>query len=62
MIWRYRGRVGEYMWEKEQERLKRYKDRPWELRSKESQGDPLIVLFFICMGLLAGIFLFSLFQ
>ncbi len=62
MIWRYRGRVGEYMWEKEQERLKRYKDRPWELQSRESQGDPIIVLFFICMGLLAGIFLFSLFQ
>jgi len=62
MIWRYRGRAGEYMWEKEQERLKRYKDRPWELQSRESQGDPMIVLFFICMGLLAGIFLFSLFQ
>jgi len=62
MIWRYRGRVGEYMWEKEQERLKRYKDRPWELQSRESQGDPMIVLFFICMGLLAGIFLFSIFQ
>ncbi len=31
MIPRFRGRVGEYMWEKEQERLKRYKDRPWEL-------------------------------
>jgi len=62
MIPRFGGRVGEYMWEKEQERLKRYKDRPWELQSRESQGDPLFVLLFICMGILAGIFLFSLFQ
>ncbi len=62
MFWRYRGRVGEYMWEKEQERLKRYKDRPWELQSRESSGDPFFVLLFISLGLLAGIFLFSLFQ
>ena len=62
MIPRFGGRVGEYMWEKEQERLKRYKDRPWELQSRESQGDPLFVLLFICAGILAGIFLFSLFQ
>ncbi len=62
MIPRFRGRVGEYMWEKEQERLKRYKDRPWELQSRESQGDPLFVLLFICMAILAVIFLFSFFQ
>ncbi len=62
MFWRYQGRVGEYMWQKEQERLERYKDRPWELRSQESSGNPLLVLFFICLGLLACIFLFSLFQ
>ncbi len=62
MIPRFGGRVGEYMWEKEQERLKRYKDRPWELQSRESQGDPLLVLIFICMAILAGIFLFSFFQ
>ncbi len=62
MIPRFRGRVGEYMWEKEQERLKRYKDRPWELQSRESQGDPLFVLLFICMAILAGIFLLSFFQ
>ncbi len=62
MIPRFRGRVGEYMWEKEQERLKRYKDRPWELQSRESQGDPLFVLLLIFIGILAGIFLFSFFQ
>ncbi len=62
MIPRFGGRIGEYMWEKEQERLKRYKDRPWELQSRESQGNPLLVLLFICMAILAVIFLFSFFQ
>ncbi len=62
MVWRYRGRIGEYMWQKEQERLERYKDRPWELRSQQSSGNPLFVLLFISLGILAGIFLFSLFQ
>ena len=61
MIPRYRGRVGEYMWEKEQERLARYKDRPWELQSKESSGNPLFTLLFISLGILAGLLLFSLF-
>ena len=61
MIPRFRGRVGEYMWEKEQERLKRYKDRPWELRSKESRGNPLFTFFSICLGILAGLVLLSLF-
>ncbi len=62
MVWRYQGRVGEYMWQKEQERLKRYRDRPWELRSQQSSSNPLLVLLFISLGLLAGIFLFSLSQ
>lgn len=62
MFPRFGGRVGEYMWEIEQERLKRYKDRPWELQSRESQGNPLLVLLFICMAILAVIFLFSVFQ
>ncbi len=61
MIPRFRGRVGEYMWEKEQERLERQKDRPWELRSQQSSGNPLFVLLFISLGILAGIFLLSLF-
>ena len=61
MVWRYGGRTGEYMWQKEQERLERYKDRPWELRSQQSSGNPLFVLLFISLGILAGIFLLSLF-
>ena len=61
MFWRYRGLVGEYMREKEQERLARYKDRPWELQSKESRGNPLFAFLFICLAILAGLLLFSLF-
>ena len=61
MVWRYRGRIGEYMWQKEEERLERQKDRPWELRSQQSSGNPLFVLLFISLGILAGIFLLSLF-
>ena len=61
MFWRHPGRVGEYMWEKEQERLKRFNDRPWELQSNESRGNPLLTFLFICLGILAGLLLFSLF-
>ena len=61
MIWRYRGRVGEYMWEKEQERLKRYKDRPWELQSREAAGNPLLALLIVSIGAAVGLMAFSLF-
>ncbi len=61
MIPRYRGLVGEYLWEKEMERLERFKDRPWELQSKEQSGDPLFVLLFVVVGVLAGLMFFSLF-
>ena len=61
MIPRYRGLVGEYLWEKEMERLERFKDRPWELQSKESRGDPLFVLLFVVVGIMAGLMIFSLF-
>ena len=27
MVSRYRGRIGEYMWQKDMQRLERYKDR-----------------------------------
>ena len=60
MIPRYRGLVGEYLWEKEMERLERFKDRPWELQSKESGGDPVFVLLFIVVGIIAGLMIFSL--
>ena len=57
MFPRFGGRIGEYMWEKEQERLKRYKDRPWELQSKQSRGSPFVT-FFISLGIIAGLYLF----
>ncbi len=62
MFPRFGGKVGEYLWELERERLKRYKDRPWELQSRASRGNPLLVLLFISLGIVAIIFLFSLFQ
>jgi len=58
---RYVGLAGEYMWEKEMERLERYKDRPWELQSREAAGSPLLVLLFIGAAMVAGIMAFSLF-
>ena len=61
MIPRYPGRVGEYMWRKELERLDRYQDRPWELQSRQSGANPLFAFLFIGLGILAGLFLFSLF-
>ena len=61
MIPRYRGLVGEYLWEKEMERLERFKDRPWELQSKDSSGDPVFVLLFIAVSIIAGLMIFSLF-
>ncbi len=61
MMWRYRGRAGEYIWEKEKELLERYKDRPWELQSKTSAGNAFFTLVFVFLGILAGLLLFSLF-
>ncbi len=57
MIPRFGGPVGEYMREKEQERLKQYKDRPWELQSKEPRRNPLVT-FLIGLGVIAGLLLF----
>ena len=61
MIPRFGGLIGEYMWEKEQERLAQYQDRPWELESKESQGNPLFPFLLVCLGILAGLLLLTLF-
>lgn len=58
---RYRRLVGEYLWEKEMERLERYKDQPWELQSREAAGSPLFVLLFVGAALVAGLMVFSLF-
>ena len=49
MVSRYRGRIGEYMWQKDMQRLERYKDRPWELQSRSQIGDELLVLAVVCM-------------
>ncbi len=59
MLSRFGGKVGEYMWEKEMERLERYKDRPWELQSKEAAGSPLFVLLFVVVTMAALMFLAS---
>ena len=61
MISRYRGRVGEYMWEKEKERLKGYNDRPWELQSKVQSGSEVLGMAIVCVSLLSGLLLLSLF-
>ena len=61
MFWRYSGRLGEYMWEKEKARLERYKDRPWELQSRESPGNAFLTLVVVCLGILGVLLVFSLF-
>jgi hypothetical protein len=61
MVSRYRGRLGEYMWQMDMQRLERYKDRPWELQSRSQLGSELFVLAVVCIGGLAGLLLLSLF-
>ncbi|HZA25227.1 MAG TPA: hypothetical protein VFA32_21970 [Dehalococcoidia bacterium] len=61
MISRYRGKLGEYLWQKEMQRLERYKDRPWELQSRSQTGSELFVLTAVCVGGLTGLLLLSLF-
>ena len=62
MIPRYRGKLGEYMWQKEMERLNRYKDRPWELQSRAQSGGELIVLMIVLGVAFGGLMLLSLFD
>jgi len=61
VISRYRGRVGEYMWEKEKERLEGYNDRPWELQSKVQSGGEVLGMAIVCVSLISGLLLLSLF-
>ena len=61
MLPHHGGKVGEYMWEKEMERLERYKDRPWELQSREGAGGPLFTLLFVVVVIGAGLTVLSLF-
>ena len=61
MLPRYRGLAGEYIWDKEMERLERYKDRPWELQSREGAGNPLFISLLVAVAMVAGLMVFSLF-
>ncbi len=61
MLPRYQGLAGEYLWEKEMEWLERNKDRPRELQSREATGNPLFVLLFAGVTIVAGLMAFSLF-
>jgi hypothetical protein len=61
MFRRFRGPADEYIWEKEQERRKRYKARPWELQSKEPRRNPFVTFLFGCLGILIVLLLFNLF-
>jgi hypothetical protein len=60
MVSRYRGILGEYMWQKDMQRLEHYKDRPWELQSSSQIGRELFVLAVVCIGGLVGLLLLSL--
>jgi hypothetical protein len=61
MFSRYQGMLGEYMWQKDMQRLEPYKDRPWELQSRSQLGSELFVLAVVGIGGLAGLLLLSLF-
>jgi hypothetical protein len=61
MVSRYQGMFGEYMWQKDMQRLEHYKDCPWELQSRSQIGSELFVLALVSIGGLAGLLLLSLF-
>jgi hypothetical protein len=61
VISRYRGRVGEYLKQKEEERLDRYKDRPWELQSKDPNGGAFLAMISVLAVAMGAMTLFSLF-
>ncbi len=61
MLARHGGKVGEYLWEKEMERLERYKDRPWELQSREAAAHPLLILIIFNVTIVAALLAISLF-
>ena len=61
MLSRYRGRVGHYLWEMDQQRLRRYKDRPWELQSKDTNGSAFPAMMFVLTVAVGAMVLISLF-
>ena len=58
---RFRGPAGEYVWEKEMERLERFKDRPWELQSRDAARNPLLFLLIVSVATAVGLAAFLLF-
>ena len=61
MLSRYRGRVGHYLWEMDRLRLRRYKDRPWELQSKDTNGSAFLATMFVLAVAVGAMMLVSLF-
>jgi len=61
MLSRYRGRVGRYLWEMDRQRLRRYKDRPWELQSKDTNGSAFSAMMFVLAVAVGAMVLMSLF-
>jgi hypothetical protein len=60
VISRYRGKLGEYLWQKDMQRVERYKDRPWELQSRSQTGGEFFALGVVIAGGLLGMVLLSL--
>lgn len=61
MLSRYRGRVGHYLWQMDRQRLRRYKDRPWELQSKDTNGSAFLAMIFLLAVAFGGMTLISMF-
>ena len=61
MLSRYRGRVGHYLWEMDRHRLRRYKGRPWELQSKDTNGSAFLATMFVLAVAVGAMLLISLF-
>jgi len=49
------------MWEKDKERLEGYNDRPWEFQSNAQSGGEVLGMAIVCVSLLSGLLLLSLF-
>jgi hypothetical protein len=55
---RYRGRLGEYLKEIDERRLERYKERPWELRTRSQNSNILFVFGFTGVATLLLVLVF----
>lgn len=61
MLSRYSGRVGHYLWQMDRQRLRRYKERPWELQSKDTNGSAFLATMFVLAVAFGAMLLLSLF-